>query len=158
MNKKEKQRNLEEDKVEEVLVYETEEDEDYFFTCEDCGCHDLGAVQEWTVTESCTSILPCKCEGSDNGTIAAEQTWYVTRVYQQLGCFDEDGRLEWERTEEIDCVNDSDDPEYFCDECSENAEDEDWEHEEEETEKDDDSEETYAYCIGCDRKVEYEWD
>jgi hypothetical protein len=132
---------------------------EYFFTCKDCGSHDLQVVHEYTIISYHTETLPCDCGNTSDG-IAALRSSHVATTYRDWGWLDDEHRWEKEESEKIEDDVEYDEAEVFCQKCYQKAEEQDWEpaeEESEEVEEDEDSTEFYVYCDGCDREIEFGW-
>ena len=125
--------------------------EDYFFTCKDCGSHDLVVVNEYEITENITKTLDCVC-GNSNG-IAALRSYCITTEYKSWGVFDDTHRWGNDGTEELNSNTQEDDAEVLCSKCLDDANEKDWKTTDE-TEQDSDY---YVKCNGCDREIEFGW-
>ncbi len=108
---------------------EDQTEEEYLFTCKDCGSHDLEFEHIYEVIQG-----RCTITYSETGWEEIDSEW--------------DHRFEnLDRPEEVDRVYDE--PDY--------DDPDDEEEEEADAEIDDDSHEFYVRCEGCRREIEFGW-
>ncbi len=125
------------------------------YTCEQCGCHELIVVHQYTLTKSYATEVPCSCEGAANGIASVSQS-HVTTAFEVRGELDDTHHWHESDDEEIEQVEDEEDEsEVFCLSCSqENAESS---IVEEEGEPEPGDHEFYVRCADCDREIEFGW-
>jgi hypothetical protein len=130
-------------------------EEEFLFTCKECGAHDLVVVREYCVIDRFEDVVPCTC-GSEMDGVAAVIKSYVKLEYCERGLLDDGHRVSYGDPELIEEVEREElDRQIGCWKCFESAEEDTWETHDEDSEFDEESSETYVRCRGCDREIEF---
>ncbi len=141
----------------------------HFFTCKECGEHEL-QLEEISIYEMrCTDTLPCICGETD---IAAIETGPYYEGHIECYELNEDHRIggksdfdhitQKEYLEEIIEAFKADaegegESEIFCEECYDDPRNNDWKSEYDEDSNEEVENEWYLYCANCGHEVEYGW-
>ena len=131
-------------------------DEDFIFTCKDCGSHNLRVVWEYDETFNCRAELFCFDDCEYDGQIAAIEEYQRTDSLYSWGWLDENHHYSIEHKEVLESQSGDENLEVFCYDCFDYADAVDWDYDEEPD--DDETEcEVYVICDGCDREIEFGW-
>lgn len=130
-----------------------EEIDNTTYRCEQCGGGVFRVERYYDVVHSCTLTLDCDC--SDDNDRAAVITCERAVQYEAHGELDDDHRVTWESTEEVDSTEEEVDRDVFCRDCVNSSIDTDWEREDKEDEEGDD--ELYILCGRCGHEIEFGW-
>jgi hypothetical protein len=129
---------------------------DFFFTCTECGAHDLRVVDEFLRIDHYETTLPCTCPERHEYAVFREH--HVVLQCRRSGRLDEGDQMDWEEEEERALIEEEmDDEDVMCIGCVREAHDSDWEVDFVGSTTDADSEEWYVLCGGCAREIEFGW-
>lgn len=130
----------------------------HFFTCSQCGSHDIVVREEGIRSEYYHEILPCLCGAED---MAAEKEYRIITPYSEEGLLDELHHWEFDKEKYEEDEEEIEDISFkvCCQKCFEKANDDDWEIEEKIIEEEDgeDSSEIYVICATCQKEIEFGW-
>jgi len=131
-------------------------DEEFIFTCKDCGSHNLRVVQQYEKNFNCKSELKCFDDCENGHELAAIREFQRIDSLHSWGWLEEDHHYSSEEEEIIESESGDENLEVFCEDCFEDADADDWDYDEE---LDDDEYEceVYVICDGCDREIEFGW-
>jgi len=135
------------------------------FKCKECGATGLCLEYRYDWVQRCSGELECRCgERHDFAAIRryeARTSCVERSVVEECHHFNLNRAIIEEVSERKICCLDVDD--VLCEECFENAKEEDWSEEPEEPDGDMCGpfplhEDVYVRCAGCDREIEFGWD
>ncbi len=134
---------------------ELEENEVAFFKCKKCGSRTLYVTWIIDATETCESVLPCRC---GNEETAIHQRERIVTQEQRTGYVTQDRHIHIDEHDELEELErDVEDEQIACEDCYEKYGDQLqlWEQTKSDVDEDDEGSDLTITCDGCGREIEF---
>jgi len=132
----------------------------HFFTCEECGGHELTVVRDGLYATKMRETKDCTCGNAEDG-LAYFSEYITYDSFLEEYALDENHEFDNEIVKDLNCSEEPEDTEgddeTFCQDCRSDGDEMAINREVIESESYTDKEEYKVICANCRRKIEFEW-